>query len=143
MELMYIFLAIIGLFAGLLIAKHLISLRFCVMCLSVSITWLILLILYWTGIFHNPTLLALLMGQSIVGVYYLAEKKLPEKYMIFRVAGLLTMTYAAYVALTGFDVAAAFLIIVLWLGSSLLYAYRNSPHIKSTVDHIVACCRDW
>lgn len=142
MELFVAFMAILALFPVLLFFKKITSFRFCVLCASVSLTWLGLLFLYWVGRFDDTVVLALLIGQSIVGVYYVAEKRLANKFMVFRLAGLLTMTFVAYVLLSGFDATVFVLLAAAWLLSGILYSYRNSSRLKTTVDHIVACCRD-
>lgn len=40
----------------------------CAICIAVSLTWLLLLILSWTGFTINPVAIALLMGMSITGL---------------------------------------------------------------------------
>lgn len=143
MELFFVFLGIIGAFVLLLIIKAVTSLRFCVACVSVAGAWITLLALYWLDIFENTILLALLIGQSIVGIYYLAEKHLPERYQIFRIPFLLSLTFSAYSVLASVEFAALWLLVGLWIISGLLYAYRTQPKLKSTAEHILACCKDW
>ena len=74
-NLFFVIAAISALFVILLVIKSLAKLKLCVICLSVSVTWLAMLVMYKLGYFENPALLALLMGQSITGIYYLFEKK--------------------------------------------------------------------
>ncbi len=143
MEILAVFFAITILFIVLLAMKKVTTYRFCVLCVSVSLSWVGLLLLLQLGFFENVALVALLMGQSVVGLYYFAEKRLPQQYMVFRLAGLLTLTYAAYAILIGFNLLPLFLLVPVWSISGLLYAYRNTPRVKSTVEHILACCRDW
>ena len=45
--------------------------KLCVICASVSLTWIFLLILYFLGKFEDLVVIALLMGGSVVGLYYL------------------------------------------------------------------------
>lgn len=140
-----VIMSVAALFATLLVLKSVTKLRFCVICASIGLTWVALLALYRLGAFHDPVVIALFMGQSVVGVYYLAEKRLPERFKAFRLPFLLTATYAAYALLAGTRgtlIAAAFLA-ALWLGLSVLHVCRRNPRVKTIVDRLVACCRDW
>ena len=143
MDILLVFSGIVIGFALLLVFKKITSLRFCVACVSIAGAWVLLLVLYWFGIFDNLILLALLMGQSIVGVYYLLEKRLPQRYQVFRMPFLLSATFVAYTTLAGLEFPALWLLVSLWIASGLLYFYRHHPKLKSTVDHLLACCRDW
>lgn len=136
---------IAALFVALLIAKSITKWNFCVICVSISVTWMALLVLYWLGSFNQPIIIAVLMGQTIVGLYYFLEKKTAEGLHIFRLPLLLTLTLAAFVALdVTTDLAYGLsLLAVLWAVLSLLYFYRQSPKTKIVVDRIIACCKDW
>lgn len=141
----YIFLTITVLFFLLLISKSLLKLKVCVICLSVSITWLAALTLYKLHYFDNPILLALFMGQSITGIYYLLEKKLHEKYHIFRLPALLSLSLGFYALLSPSpDISAIlYLVLGLWLLFFGLFTYRKNPKLRTAVDKIIACCKDW
>lgn len=139
----YILLGIVGLFAVLLVIKKILRLRLCVICVSIGVTWILLLLGLGSGVFDDPVLVALLMGQSVVGIYYLAERKLPERYLVLRLPALLSLTYIAYGVLRGFDLTAAAVLVGLWLVGVFVFAYQNSPRLKSVAGHIIACCRDW
>lgn len=143
MDIAFVFLIITLLFVSLLIVKKVTKLKLCALCSAVAITWLSLLILHWFGQYENTVLLALLIGQSVLGVYYLAEKRLREELMLFRVPGWLTLSYLAYTAIVGIELWSLLIIAVAWAISGVLYAYRLSPRLKATIDHIIACCRDW
>lgn len=140
-----VLLVIAALFVVLLIAKSITKWNFCVICVSISVTWVALLVLYWLGSFNQPIIIAVLMGQTIVGLYYFLEKKTAERLHIFRLPLLLTLTLAAVVALdVTTDLAYALsLLTALWAVLSLLYFYRQSPKTKIVVDRIIACCKDW
>jgi len=140
-----VLLVITVLFVGLLIIKSITRWAFCVICTSVSVTWMTLLILHWLGLFDQPMIVAVLMGQSVVGVYYFLEKKTNDELHIFRLPLLLTLTLAAFVALgvTTDLVYGLSLLAVLWVVLSLLYLYRENPKTRIVVDRIIACCRDW
>lgn len=140
-------LSIIILFIILLVLKRLLSIKFCVICTSVSLTWMLLLVLYWLGKFPYPVLIAVLMGQSVVGVYYLLEKKLAEKYYVFRLPFLLTATVIVYLLLKIANLQEMFLAVsilfVLWLLTGLLYLYRHNRRVGKIFKQVIACCRDW
>jgi len=133
------------LFVVLLIIKNITQWKFCVICVSVSVTWMALLVLYWLGMFEQPVIIAVLMGQTIVGLYYFLEKWTSEALHLFRLPLLLTLTLAAFVALdvTADLVYSLSLLTSIWAVLALLYFYRQSPKTKNVVDRIIACCKDW
>ncbi len=143
MEVALVFGVIFALFAGLLLVKKVTKIRLCALCSAVAITWLGLLVLYWLDQFDNTMLIALLIGQSVLGIYYLAEKRLREGLMIFRLPGWMTLTFIAYIAIAGLELWPLVIIGPAWLIAGFLYAYSANPKLKGTVDHIIACCRDW
>src|SRR3989344_3178232 len=65
--------------------------EFCVICAAVSLTWITLLILSWLEIFNDKTIIALLMGMSILGIFYLVENKVKERLTLFRLPFLLSL----------------------------------------------------
>ena len=143
MDVALVFATVFLLFGGLLILKKIAKIRLCAMCSAVALTWAGLLVLLWLDQFDNTALVALLIGQSVLGVYYLAEKRLPEKLMIFRLPGWMTLTFVAYIAIAGLELWPLAVIAPAWLIAGFLYAYSANPKLKGTVDHIIACCRDW
>jgi len=143
-----VFIATIALFFLLLGIKSLIRVKFCVICLSVSLTWVGLLVLSWIADFKDYLLLGLLMGQSVLGVYYLAERKLKEELLIFRLPFLLTLTLIAYLLSRPFSevpevVGAVGAVGGLWLVFGLGYAYRNKAGFNRFVKKIIECCKNW
>jgi hypothetical protein len=140
-----VLLVIAVLFVGLLIIKSITKWKFCVICTSVSVTWMALLVSYWLEIFDQPVIIAVLMGQSIVGVYYFLENKTDEELHVFRLPLLLTLTLATFAALgvTTDLVYGLGLLAALWVVLSLLYLYRQNPKTRIVVDRIIACCKDW
>ena len=142
---LYVFAAIIALFVVLLGLKSLLKLRFCVICASMSLTWIGLIIMYWMDLFDNSVLIALLMGQSVVGAYYLLEKRLPEKTHIFRLCFLLSLTLAGYALLEiPEDVLSIIILLsILWLVLAIAYVYREHSAVRGMVSKIIACCKDW
>ena len=146
-EINLIILVIIALFFILLAIKQFLSgkikKRFCVICASISLTWLVLLILYWTNLFDNILIISLLMGMSVTGIYYFIESKIGKKnkkFKIFRLPFVLTLIVLAYYILTFENIAkSAFIVIGLWLLFALIYFYNNSRLIRKLVE----CCRKW
>lgn len=71
-------LGVTAFFILYLIAQAVTRLRLGALCAGVSSTWTVLLFLYWAGMFENLALIALLMGGSLVGLYYAVEKRTQE-----------------------------------------------------------------
>lgn len=136
---------LISLFIALLAAKSATKFRFCVICASVSLTWIGLLALLRFGLFRDPVIIALLMGESVTGLYYLCEKRLAAEFRIFGFPFLLTLTLAAYSATRGLDgiMPAAALLLILWQVSLAVYIWRKDPRWRNVAAKIIACCRDW
>ena len=128
-DVVIVLLVIIALFVVFLIAKSIRQWKFCALCASVSVTWIGLLLLYWFGEFNEPLIIAVLMGQSIVGLYYFLEKRTSDTLHIFRLPLLLTLTLAALVAIgTPVSLPSSLgLLAILWVVLSLLYLYRQGP----------------
>ena len=142
----FIVIAVVSvLFAALLAGKTVMKWKFCVICMSVSATWIALFLLYRLGRFPYPVVIAVLMGQSVVGAYYLAEKRVREHLLLFRLPLLLTLTAGAYVLLGEVPrmAPAALFLGVLWALFGIVYAYRHVPSVRKMTDRVIACCRDW
>ena len=140
-----IILAVTGLFILGLIVRNFINLRFCVLCVSVSLTWLGALGLYKLDRFHNSILLSLLIGQTITGLYYLAYKKLDRSLRIFTLPFVLTLTALSYFVITSFtSVLPIFgFLLGLWLVAYLAFVYQLDHPSKSVVAKIIEnCCDD-
>ena len=144
MTLFWPLLAIVLLFFILLGVKSRLPWKICAICLAISLTWLALLFAYYTDRFDNILLLALLMGQSIAGIYYLWERRAPKDWLIFRLPLLLSLLYLFYVII---DLTLYWqplvLLAVLWFSSYMLFLQRTKPSFKRTFDKIIACCSNW
>ncbi|MDH3379722.1 MAG: hypothetical protein OEQ39_22590 [Gammaproteobacteria bacterium] len=140
-----VLLVITALFVVFLVVKSISKWTFCVLCASVCVTWMGLLLLHWFGEFTEPLIIAILMGQSIVGLYYFLEKRTNEALHIFRLPLLLTLTLAALFSIgTPVSLPSSLgLLATLWIALSLLYLYRENPRTKIVVDRLIACCKDW
>ncbi len=143
----YVFAGIIAAFFVLLVAKEFFArkTRLCLVCASISLTWLTLLVLYKKGIFDDVVILSMLMGQSIVGIFYLLEKKTREELHLFKVPFLLTLTFAFYsvVVFPEDFVKVASLLGALWAALLLLFFYRKNSAVNSLVKKILECCKRW
>lgn len=117
----------------------------CTICVAVSLTWLMLLFLYWKGYFEDLIFIALLMGQSILGIFYLVERKVAKKYTLFRLPFLLTLLLMAYaILINSINFPAAWVMVaLLWILLGALYFYQHNPRINILVNKIVECCKKW
>ncbi len=139
-----VFLSVIALFFLLLLGKEITGRKFCAICASIAGTWTVLLIFYRLNGWGDPLLIALLLGQSITGIYYLLEAKMPERLTLFRLPFILTATLLGYFLLGGEkEVGAALLLALLWLGFGMIYAWRARSSTGEIFKRIVACCRNW
>ena len=139
----YIFLAISLIFIASLIIKNLVNKAFCSLCMAVASAWLVLLFLYKTGRFSDGILLALLIGQSITGIFYLAYRKLPKSLRIFSLPFFLSLTAVLYMLITAdIQLAVFILLLVLWLAAWIIFTYRNDPAKKAVAKILAKCCED-
>lgn len=138
-------LAITGLFGLLLAVKQTVSnFKYCAICLAVSVTWFTLLILFWFELFENQLLIAILMGQSSLGLYYLLEKRAPNRLLVFRLPVLVSLIMIVYTTLAQALYIDALLIVAsIWIIFSLLYVYRTNERIRNKTKAFIECCGDW
>ena len=142
--LFYTILGIIGLFFILLILKNLFNWKkFCTLCISVSLIWIVLFILYLTDIFADKIIIAILMGHTSLGLFYLWEKNTKEKSKIFRLPLLLTFIFIIYTVLENFEFNSLLLIIGVWIIFSLIYLFRNNKKFSKVAKKLIECCKNW
>lgn len=139
-----ILLAIVLLFVVLLAAKSATRKTFCVVCASVSVTWITLLALLYRGFEIDRAILGVLIGESVVGVYYLVERHVRPAWLTFRLPFLLTMTTGGVLLLRpdARDSRVFILLVALW-GVALLITRLNHPRIKILAQKLIACCKNW
>jgi len=149
-DLFNILLTIIFLFVFFIILKSFMNKwfkeNFCVICISIFLSWFFLLILYWYGIFVDKTLIGILMGGSIVGIYYFTENKISYNFKIFRLPFLLSMILVSYTLLNGFFYSfykSILLILVLWIIGGLILLYKKNDKMNSLINKLVECCKSW
>jgi len=77
----------------------------------------------------------------------LVEKKISEKFHVFRLPFFLTLLLVGYSLIGIFDFAeiasSIVLVLGLWGVFGLMYFYRNNSRFKSSVSHIIDCCKNW
>ena len=128
------------LFSVLLALKNIFNIRkVCVICLSVTLTWFTLLLLYYFNIFTDKIIIAILMGHTSLGIYYILEKKMKRNLLIFRLPYLLTSIFIIYFILGGFITNVLYLLLGLWLLFLLVYLFKFNKFAKK----IIECCRKW
>jgi len=127
------------------IFKKLFKKEFCAICVAVSLTWISLLILYWSNIFDNTLILAMLIGESTVGIFYLVEAKVRKELTLFRLPFLLTLIVVGYSLIEVPDDLTKITIslIILWAIFILAYVYGNNSKISYFIKKIVECCKKW
>jgi hypothetical protein len=117
----------------------------CVICGAVVLTWVTLLVLLWLGKFENKVLLALLMGESTLGVFYLVESQVRSNLKLFRLPFLLTLITIAYsVIMMPSDLLDVLIFLsILWILFSLIYFYRGNGKVGTLLKKLVECCKKW
>ena len=131
------------LFVGGLFYKSITKRTLCSICFSIALTWLVLLVLYKNDRFDDEILLALLMDQSIAGLYYFILKRLPSSLRIFTLPYFLSFTAFFYFLITSELVTGAFgLLTVLWLIAWLIFSWRNDPAKRGIAKAAINCCED-
>src|SRR3989344_2486368 len=73
--------------------------KFCALCAAVTVTWLSFLIVFYNNFFQDKTILAILMGGTVVGVLYV----LWRKYKFFLLPIFLTLVAIAYFIIEKFE----------------------------------------
>jgi len=146
MEFYFILSGIIVIFFIFLISKELLNKKlkekFCVICTSVTLTWVGLLILYFLNLFNDRILIGILMGHTSLGLFYIFESNVKKELKTFRLPLLLSFISSIYFILEGFDQISFFILIGLWIVFGLIYLFRNSK-LNSFVNKLIACCRNW
>lgn len=139
------FLIITALFFILLLIKSMTKKEFCVICVSFALTWIYLLFTPYRSAFSDKVLLGIFMGQTSIGIYYLLESKLDEKFHLFRLPFLLSLTLLIYAVLSYSSVVLSALkfILLVWAIFIIIFAYRKNPKAKKLVKKIIECCKRW
>ena len=136
-------IGIAGLFLILLLVKSIIKRDFCVLCASVALTWIVLFVLFLTGFFSEKTIIAILMGMTALGIYYLLEKKIKRELTIFRLPFLLTLVFIIYTVLESFSLNSLIFLAVLWVIFILIYLFRHNTGFNKFTNKLIGCCKKW
>ena len=146
-----LFLVVLGisiLFFIFLGIKELISKNskkeFCVICLSVFLTWVLLLILNLLDLFQNKLLIAILIGESTLGFFYLINQKFSSM-KFFKLPLILTLIVFGYTLLEGINYEIGVLIFlgVLWVLFYLVFLFRKKKEFRGFANKLVECCRNF
>lgn len=139
-----VLLVITLIFLSVLCLKKILSIKACALCGGIALTWVGLLLLYKTGIFHDVVLLSLLMGQSVTGIYYAVDKRVIPALRIFTLPFFLTLTVIFYVSIAGVKSIMPTLLVLLglWVAALIVFTYRNDPGKKSITNAVMNCCED-
>ena len=145
MEIITIILTgISALFFMLLALKNLFNIKkICVICASVSLTWIVLLTFYLLKIFTDKTIIAILMGQTSLALFYIWEKKVKNKVRLFRLPFLLSLIFIIYSILERFSFNSLIFITALWALFLVVYFFRTNKKFKTLSAKIIECCKKW
>ncbi len=142
--LFYTLFGIIALFFILLILKNIFKWKnFCVLCVSISLTWIILLILYFLKIFQDKIIISILMGHTSLGLFYFWEKKVGEKFKIFRLPLLLSFIFIIYTIIANFEFNSLLFILGAWAVFFLIYLFRSNKGFNKFTKKLIECCKKW
>ena len=135
------------LFVFYMVLRFTLKLKVCALCAAVSTTWLALLIMKLSGVDIDPLIIGILMGGSAVGIMYLLEKKMPEKYSILKLPFLLTLFTLTYVVLTEFkegEPLTYLIILSLWVVFlTVFFMGENIETFKKIGKKLIECCKNW
>lgn len=135
-----VLIGISALFFTLLAIKSIFNIKkICVICASVTLAWAVLLTLYFLNVFTDKIIIAILMGHTSLGIYYLLEKRVKKRFLLFRLPYLLTSILLIYSILTGFVISSLYLVLGLWLLFIILYLSKFNKFTKK----IIECCKKW
>ena len=146
MNVLIVMVSIVIAFPILFAIKELSRKYFCVICASVSVTWFLLVVLFRLGYFTDPVIVALLMGESVLGIYYLVEKRVPDMFLLFRLPFLLTLTALMYLLLMGIFDGVLYVVLLLgllWGGTFVIYSWQSNAYARTVIKKMIACCRGW
>ncbi|MEK6841241.1 MAG: hypothetical protein AABX50_01360 [Nanoarchaeota archaeon] len=135
-----VLIGITVLFFMLLAIKSIFNIKkACIICLSITLTWITLLALYFLDIFADKIIIAILMGHTSLGIFYILEKKVKKKFLLFRLPYLLTSILIIYYVLNGFVISSLYFILVLWILFFIVYLLKNNK----LANKIIECCKKW
>jgi hypothetical protein len=124
------------------------KIKICPICVVVSGTWILLLILRYFGQPIDLTLIALLMGGSVVGIAYTLEKKLPAgrsgmAWKFISIVGGFILVYgvlSAWWVLMSVGAIGAVVAGVVFLRAGKASPVADSKPAKELEDKMKQCC---
>jgi len=146
MEIFNVFLLITVLFFVFLLIKSIFKMKsFCVICSSVFISWIVLLILYLRGIFLDKIIIAILIGETTLGIFYLAEAKTREELKIFTLPFILTLILIGYTLIEGFNYTLdiLYLLMGIWSLFFIIYSFKDKGKLGEFSRKLIECCKKW
>jgi len=149
MEKMFlIFVGISVLFFVLLGVRELLGKRkgkVCAICFAFSLGWIVLLVLYFLGKFEDKSIIALMMGMTLLGLFYLWERSVKERVLLFRLPFLLTLVLVGYSLLEGIVYGYSVIVFLgfLWVVFVLIYFYNSKGRMGGFMRKVVECCKKW
>jgi len=148
MAIIYSFYSITSLFFFILILRRFLPYekreKICSICLAISVTWISLLVLYHLDKFNNVLFIAILMGMTILGIFYTLERKVKKELTFFRLPFLLTLILFFYYLITLENLfKESVFVLALWIFFIIIYHYRENPGFRGYVDKIIECCKKW
>lgn len=120
------------------------SWSFCVICVSSTLTWVAISVLYILDLFDSLALIILMAGMTLHGLYQLWEERTGRRFLVFRLPVLLTglaLVYQIFVFRIYLDLL--IFLAVLWLFFLFLFFYRENEWFGGFVDEVIECCKDW
>lgn len=139
-----IFLSITVFFLVFLVMKEITGKKICAICTGVSATWIIFLVLYRLGYVSDSLLIGILMGESVIGIFYLTERRTKEEIHFFRLPFLLTLTFLAYALISwALPYQVLGFVLGLWVLYAGIYLFRKKPALNKMVKKIIKCCKNW
>lgn len=142
--LVVVLISVTLIFLTTLIIKKVFGVKWCAICGGILLTWLGLFLMYRLGYVKDEIVLALLMGQSITGIYYFISKRVVSSLRIFTLPFMLTLLTLAYFSITwsGSIILPLLILLVLWILAYAVFVYRNDPGKKMLADAAMNCCDD-
>lgn len=143
-----VLISIAALFVVFLIIKEILPKKYknslCAICTAVSLTWISFFVLYKLNLFGDIIIITLLMGQTIVGIFYLLEKKVKKELKLFQLPFLVTLTAIAYYILVPKDAGKGVMFTVsLWVLFITVYLHKNNKTFSNITKKIIGCCKKW
>ncbi|MDO8633185.1 MAG: hypothetical protein Q7K38_01415 [Candidatus Wildermuthbacteria bacterium] len=120
--------------------------KVCPICAGVSGTWLFMLGARFLGYSIDPTILAMLLGASVVGIAYALEKKLPQNRskLLWKVLFIPAGFAAAYALVqTQWFLFAGMLALLLLFSYAFLRAAKQkeiSKNVENLEEKMKQCC---